>query len=228
MSKTKEVKEFKMSRDEYIAHLATKTNKIHMTTKNKKTGPAILDLAFPVCTCREDAPCKETCYARKGTQKITVVQAAYYRNWRLWNENPDNFFEQVYYEIKYSGLTTVRFFDSGDFPNYDFLERVISLCEKTPDVKYMAFTKQYEIVNNYISKNGKLPNNLNIIFSAWDKLWDVPNPYNLPVAYVDFKNKRLNPEFPKNSFRCPMRESTCSACKVCWNKNLKAVIFKQH
>lgn len=228
MSKAKEVKDFKMSRDEYIAHLATKTNKIHMTTKNKKTGPAILDLAFPVCTCRDDAPCKETCYACKGTQKITIVQAAYYRNWRLWNENPDNFFEQVFYEIKYSGLTTVRFFDSGDFPNYDFLERVISLCEKTPDIKYMAFTKQYEIVNDYIFKNGKLPNNLNIVFSAWDKLWEVPNPHELPVAYVEFKDKRMNPDFPKNSFRCPMRESTCSACKVCWNKNLKAVIFKQH
>lgn len=228
MSKTKEVKEFKLSRDEYIAQLATKTNKIHMTTKNKKTGPAILDLAFPVCTCREDAPCKETCYACKGTQKITVVQAAYYRNWRLWNENPDNFFEQVFYEIKYSGLTTVRFFDSGDFPNYDFLERVISLCKKTPDVKYMAFTKQYEIVNDYIFKNGKLPNNLNIVFSAWDKMWEVPNPHELPVAYVEFKDKRMNPDFPKNSFRCPMKESTCSACKVCWNKNLKAVIFKQH
>lgn len=228
MSKTKEIKEFKMSRDEYIAHLATKTNKIHMTTKNKKTGPAILDLAFPVCSCRENAPCKESCYACKGAQQIAVVQAAYYRNWRLWNENPDNFFEQVYYEIKYSGLTTVRFFDSGDFPNYDFLERVISLCEKTPDVKYMAFTKQYEIVNDYIFKNGKLPNNLNIVFSAWDKSWEVPNPHELPVAYVEFKDKRMNPNFPKNSFRCPMRESTCSACKVCWNKNLKAVIFKQH
>lgn len=228
MSKTKEIKEFKMSRDEYIAHLATKTNKIHMTTKNKKTGPAILDLAFPVCSCREDAPCKESCYACKGAQQIAVVQAAYYRNWRLWNENPDNFFEQVFYEIKYSGLTTVRFFDSGDFPNYDFLERVISLCEKTPDVKYMAFTKQYEIVNDYIFKNGKLPNNLNIVFSAWDKSWEVPNPHELPVAYVEFKDKRMNPNFPKNSFRCPMRESTCSACKVCWNKNLKAVIFKQH
>ena len=228
MSKTKEVKEFKLSRDEYIAQLATKTNKIHMTTKNRKTGPAILDLAFPVCSCREDAPCKESCYACKGAQQIAVVQAAYYRNWRLWNENPDNFFEQVYYEIKYSGLTTVRFFDSGDICSVDFLHRMVLLCEKTPDVKYMAFTKQYEFVNMYISLHGELPDNLNIIFSAWDKLWDIPNPYNLPVAYVDFKDKRMNPEFPKNAFRCPMKESTCSACKVCWNKNLKAVIFKQH
>lgn len=228
MSKTKEIKEFKMSRDEYIAHLATKTNKIHMTTNNRKTGPAILDLAFPVCSCREDAPCKESCYACKGAQRIAVVQASYYRNWRLWNENPDNFFEQVYYEIKYSGLTTVRFFDSGDIPNRDFLHRMVLLCEKTPDVKYMAFTKQYELVNMYISLHGELPDNLNIIFSAWDKLWDIPNLYNLPVAYVDFKDKRMNPDFPKNVFRCPMKESTCSACKVCWNKNLKAVIFKQH
>ena len=39
--------------------------------------------------------------------------------------------------------------------------------------------------------NGKLPNNLNIVFSAWDKLWEVPNPHELPVAYVEFKNKMI-------------------------------------
>ncbi len=224
----KQKKDFTMGRQEYIDFLANKSNEINMANKNSKTGAACLNLAFPVCVCREDAPCKATCYACKGCQTMTNVQAAYYRNLRLYHDDPDNFFEQVYCKVKFSGLPKVRLFDSGDFPDADFLVRLVDLCKKTPDTKYMAFTKKYEIVNEYIDKNGKLPDNLNIIFSAWDKMWEVPNPHGLGMAYVDFDDKRLNPEFPKNAFVCPGRASTCSACGACWSNKLKAVVFHQH
>ena len=226
--KKKNNDEFTMDRKEYIDFLANQSNEISMSNHNSKTGTACLNIAFPVCTCREDAPCKEKCYACKGRQQICRVQAAYYRNLRLYYDNPDEFFEQVYYKVKFSGLPKVRLFDSGDFPNYDFLARIAKLCYKTPNVKYMAFTKKYEIVNEYIDNCGELPDNLNILFSAWDKLWEVPNPHGLGIAYVDFNDKRLNPEFPKNAFVCPGRESTCSACGACFNKKLKAVVFHQH
>ena len=224
----KNKKEFTMDRQEYIDFLASKGNEISMSNHNRKTGIACLNLAFPVCTCRPDAPCKKTCYACKGCQAIAKVQAAYYRNWRIYNDDPNGFFEQVYYKIKFSGLQKVRLFDCGDLPNYDFLVRLVDLCNRTKNVKYMAFTKQYEIVNEYINKNGKLPDNLNIMFSAWDKLWHVPNPHGFGMAYVDFDDKRMNPEFPKNAFICPGRESTCSACGVCFSKNCKAVVFHEH
>lgn len=217
-----------MPREEYIEFLANKSNEISMSNKNSKTGAACLNIAFPVCTCREDAPCKKTCYACKGCQQIAVVQGAYYRNLRLYYDDPDNFFEQVYCKVKFSGLPKVRLFDSGDFPDAEFLDRLVDVCKKTPNTKWMAFTKKYWIVNEYIYKNGDLPKNLNIMFSAWDIFWEVPNPHGLGVAYVDFDDKRLNPEFPRNAFRCPGRESTCSACGACFSKRLKAVVFHEH
>lgn len=221
-------KEYKMSRKEYIDFLANKSNEINMSNHNSKTGVACLNLAFPVCTCRNDAPCKAGCYANKGRQTMSNVQGAYYRNLRLYNDDPDNFFEQIYCKIKFSGLPMVRWFDSGDIPDNDFFEKLVELCKRTPNVKHMAFTKKYELVNDWIDINGKLPDNLNIIFSAWHKIWEVPNPHNLGVAYVDFNDKTLNPDFPQNAFICPGRETTCSACGVCWNKRVEAVIFKQH
>lgn len=217
-----------MPREEYIEFLANKSNEISMSNKNSKTGAACLNIAFPVCTCREDAPCKKTCYACKGCQQIAVVQGAYYRNLRLYYDDPDNFFEQVYCKVKFSGLPKVRLFDSGDFPDAEFLDRLVEVCKKTPNTKWMAFTKKYWIVNEYIDKNGDLPKNLNIMFSAWDIFWEVPNPHGLGIAYVDFDDKRLNPEFPRNAFRCPGRESTCSACGACFSKRLKAVVFHEH
>lgn len=224
----KKNKEFTMDRQEYIDFLANKSNEISMSNRNSKTGVACLNIAFPVCTCREDAPCRDKCYACKGRQQICAVQAAYYRNLRLYYDNPDEFFEQVYYKVKFSGLPKVRLFDSGDFPDYDFLVRLVDVCKKTPNVKWMAFTKKYEIVNEYIDKHGNLPDNLNILFSAWDLLWNVPNPHGLGVAYVDFNDKRMNPELPKGAFMCPGRESTCSACGACFSKKVKAVVFKEH
>ena len=220
--------EYFVDRNEYIDFLANQSNEICMANRNSKTGIACLNLAFPVCVCREDAPCKDVCYACKGRQQIAKVQAAYYRNLRLYNNDSEEFFEQIYYKVKFSGLPKVRLFDSGDFPDYDFLERLVQLCKSTPNSKYMAFTKKYELVNEYIDKNGNFPDNLNIMFSAWDKLWDVPNPHGLGIAYVDFKDKRLNPDFPKNAFVCPGKASTCSACGACWSKKLKAVIFLEH
>lgn len=217
-----------MPREEYIEFLANKSNEISMSNKNSKTGAACLNIAFPVCTCREDAPCRKTCYACKGCQQIAVVQGAYYRNLRLYYDDPDNFFEQVYCKVKFSGLPKVRLFDSGDFPDAEFLDRLVEVCKKTPNTKWMAFTKKYWIVNEYIDKNGDLPKNLNIMFSAWDIFWEVPNPHGLGIAYVDFNDKRLNPEFPRNAFRCPGRESTCSACGACFSKRLKAVVFHEH
>lgn len=217
-----------MPREEYIEFLANKSNEISMSNKNSKTGAACLNIAFPVCTCREDAPCRKTCYACKGCQQIAVVQGAYYRNLRLYYDDPDNFFEQVYCKVKFSGLPKVRLFDSGDFPDAEFLDRLVEVCKKTPSTKWMAFTKKYWIVNEYIDKNGDLPKNLNIMFSAWDIFWEVPNPHGLGIAYVDFDDKRLNPEFPRNAFRCPGRESTCSACGACFSKKLKAVVFHEH
>ena len=221
-------KEFKMDKKEYIDFLANKSNEISMSNRNSKTGIACLNIAFPVCSCREDAPCKSACYACKGRQQMMNVQGAYYRNFRLYNDDPDNFFEQVYYKVKFSGLPKVRWFDSGDIYDYEFLERMVELCKRTPNTNHMAFTKKYELVNEYINENGKLPDNLNIMFSAWDKLWEVPNPHGLGVAYVDFNDKRLNPDIPQNAFVCPGRESTCSACGVCWSKKAKAVVFHQH
>ena len=223
--------EIKMDRKDYIDFLANQSNEISMSNHNSKTGVACLNIAFPTCTCREDAPCKNQCYACKGRQQICRVQAAYYRNLRLYYDNPDEFFEQVYYKVKFSGLPKVRLFDSGDIPNYDFLVRLVDLCNKTPNVKYGGFTKKYEIVNKWIDKNGNLPENLNIVFSAWHIGWKVINPHNLPVAYVDFKDKTLNPEFPKDITSCPNEKDktiTCSICRKCWNKNIKAVKFTQH
>lgn len=211
-----------------IEEFALRSNEICANNNNRKLGKACISVPFPVTVCNPEAPCFQKCYAQHGCQGFANVQGAYYRNLRLYNNNADDFFEQLHYKIKWSGLPMVRFFDSGDYPDAEFLQRSVELAKQFPNVKFMAFTKKYHLVNEYLDNGGKLPDNYNIVFSAWDALWEVPNPYGLPVAYVKFKEERFTPAIPKNAFHCPGRESSCSMCGVCWNRKVKAVYFDEH
>ena len=221
-----------LPREEYINQLAAKTNEVNISCVNSKTGPLCNDLALPTCTCREDAPCKATgCYCMKGRQTMSKVVAAYTRNLRLYNTDQEDFWEQVRFKVKHRPFPLFRFFDCGDIADYDFFLGMIDLAKEFPDIKFMSFTKKYEIVNKWIDENGDLPENLNVVFSAWHIGWKVINPHNLPVAYVDFKDKTLNPEFPEGITSCPNEKDktiTCSICRKCWDKRIKAVKFTQH
>lgn len=221
-----------MPREEYIEFLATKSGEISISNHNSKTGSCCNNLAFPTCTCREDAPCKASgCYCMKGRQAMCNVVAAYVRNLMIYNNDHDDFWEQVKFKIKHNPLPLFRWFDAGDILDYEFFCGMVELAKAFPNIRFMSFTKKYDIVNEWLATNGDLPKNLNIIFSAWHIGWKVNNPYGMPVAYVDFKDQTLNPQFPKGITGCPNQSDktiTCSMCQKCWNKKIKAVVFKQH
>lgn len=214
-------------RQEKLDFYANSSNEICMNNNNRKLGIGCLSLPLPVCSCNPKSPCFKTCYAQHGVMQMTNVQGAYWRNWRLWNEDPEGFWEQVYYKIKFSGLNKVRFHDSGDIPDTRYFGYMLATAQKLPNVTFMAFTKQYEIVNECLDQF-LVPNNFVLFLSAWDKMWEVPNPHNLPIAYVKFDDERLTPDIPEYAFHCPGRKSTCSACGVCFNKKTKAVYFDEH
>ena len=230
-TKTKRTPEQRMKD---IWKICLSSNEINCSSRNRKTGCACNNIQMPNNTCRNDAPCKLSgkCYCMKGCQQYDQPQGAYWRNWRLYNEDPTDFFDQVVYKLKHNPLPLMRWFDSGDIPDEQFFQGMIDVANKLPNIRFMSFTKKYWIVNDYLLKGNKLPDNLNIIFSAWDKNWVVDNPFNLAVAYVDFKNSELNPEIPANAYFCPCADKTqnitCSMCQACWNKKLKAVRFLQH
>lgn len=221
-----------MPREEYIEFLANQSGEISISNHNSKTGSCCNNLAFPTCTCREDAPCKASgCYCMKGTQAMCKVVAAYLRNLQIYNNDPKDFWEQVRFKIKHNPLPLFRWFDAGDILDYEFFCGMVELAKEFPNIRFMSFTKKYDIVNEWLATYGDLPNNLNIIFSAWHIGWKVNNPFGMPVAYVDFKDQTLNPQFPKGITGCPNQSDktiTCSMCQKCWNKKVKSVVFKQH
>lgn len=226
----KNVKDNKVvvSWDEYVTMKAMASNMVHISNKNQKTGICVNCLSFPVTTCRPDAPCYKQCYVNKGRQKMANVQASYYRNLILYTKDKSDFWEQVTFYVKHNPLPYFRFFESGDFPDADFIGDACKLAEKFPNVKFMAFTKKYDLVNEYVKNGGNIPENFNIVFSMWDKSWNegIKNPYGFTAAFVNFGDNSEN--IPSNAFKCGTISKTCSGCGACFNKGLKAVEFKKH
>lgn len=189
--------------------------KINIGLKSKKLGRIPSVSLPPQLSCRSDAPCSKLCYAKKGTFNYNNVKKAYLENYMLYSENKEQYFKTIN-DVLQDDVIIYKYFRwhmSGDIIDMDYLYGMVKLAKKNPKTKFLAFTKKFDLVNMYLAVN-KLPKNLTIVYSAWNKGFEVPNPHNLPVAYVDFKNKLLNPDIPQDAKHC---QNNCSTCKICWN-----------
>ena len=107
----------------------------------------------------------------------------------------------------------------------DYLKGMCWVARKCPNTKILCFTKKFELVNQFLAEKHKIPKNLVIVFSSWDNF--VPeNPYNLPMTYVEFKDKSRNTRIPQDSIKCT---GSCPKCLGCFHlKKGGSVVFKKH
>lgn len=203
------------------------TNEITISKGNQKTGFIPSVSLSPITTCRADAPCKRTCYACKLCRLRKTVADSYQHNLDVFKRAPDVFFAQVEAVAKLTNY--FRYFVSGDIPNKHFLYYIVKTALNCPNCKFLVFTKQYEIVNEYLLDlemcNNKLPDNLQIILSGWGA-WQPPNPHNLPMSQVIFKGQApLN-----NWLLCGGNCAECACRGVgCWQlKKGETIAFYQH
>lgn len=200
---------------------------MHISTSNEKLG-VIPSINLPTCVCG-NAPCRgKGCYACKGHWLYPNVQKSLEENLTEFVTDSDKFFDNVIKAVN-GGLVIYkyfRWFASGDIVNEKFLNGMVKVATKCKQTKFLCFTKKFSIVNNYIHNGGTIPQNLKIVFSGWDKNFEIVNPFNFPVAYIDFKDKTKNPEIPFLSFPC---NGDCSTCLACWKlKPGQSVKFNQH
>lgn len=197
---------------------------VKISNSNSKMGN-IPSVSLPsVVTCRE-CDCQAKCYARKLERLRPAVRNAYRHNLEVLNNDPETYWREVEAAIMLTRF--FRFHVSGDIPDSAYLDKMAEIAEKNEHCQILCFTKKYEIVNNHISDNWGLPDNLHIILSAWDNL-PLDNPYNLPVAYVRFRDGHT--DAPDNAVNCSGNCSECASTDGgCWNLKVgEAVVFNEH
>lgn len=197
--------------------------KVSISKGNAKLG-AIPSVSLPaITTCNPTAPCFKLCYAAKISRLRKTVKTAYDRNLEVLTTNP-----ALYWSSVYTAAATVKYFRyhvSGDIPNIEYFARMVQLANALPDTHFLAFTKQYHIVNQYINNGGAIPENLKIIFSNWGD-WKCANPYGLPVCEIILKGNEPAPDWKICGGNC-----TECACRGvgCWElKNGETIAIYQH
>lgn len=192
--------------------------KVSISRGNNKMG-AIPSVSLPpIITCPAGAPCAKKCYAAKLCRLRPSVRKAYENNLEAWKNDPAAYELQV--KAAASMTRFFRFHVSGDIPSTEYLEMMVRIALELPNTRFLAFTKQYAIVNNYINIAGALPENLQIIFSLWDSTWNirVHNPHDLPLSAVIFKDRKPPVEYTKicggNCTECAMQGVGCWELKA--------------
>lgn len=202
------------------------TNHVHISFHNSKLGAGIPSVNLPVgCTCRPDAPCFKKCYARRGRFSFARNRALLESNLAIWRNDPERYEDDILHTAYFHNF--FRWHASGDIPDMDYLKMMVRVAQRLPKVHFLAFTKKYELVNDYISHKGSLPENLTIVFSAWGTFLP-KNPFNLPVAYIHFKREPA--PIPPNARSCPSYCGDCVASGMsCWDlKPGECVAFNEH
>lgn len=203
--------------------------KVTISTTNSKLGGFIPSINLPAgLTCRADAPCQKGCYAKKGNWIFPNVKQSLADNLEYFKKDPQYYFKEIINFLNNNDVSYkfFRWHSSGDIVNNDYFKGMLKVAEACPQTKFLCFTKKFHIINLYLEAGGKIPENLKIVFSAWDNTFKVDNPYNLPVTYVRFKKDERNAAIPEYAIPCVGK---CAECKACWSlKNGQSVVFNQH
>ena len=200
-----------------------KENIVSISKGNSKMG-AIPSVSLPACiTCNPSAPCFKLCYAAKISRLYKTTAAAYQRNLDILKADPGSYWEQVRAAARMARY--FRYHVSGDIPNINYLYEMIRTAEMFPHTSFLAFTKQYTIVNAAIDSGVVIPNNFKIIFSNWGA-WKCNNPHNLPECEIILKGTEPAPDWKICGGNC-----TECACRGigCWElKNGETIAIYQH
>ena len=197
---------------------------VKISKGNSKLG-AIPSVSLPsIKTCRQCA-CREKCYAQKLERLRPAVRNAYQHNLEVLLKEPETYWREVEASVMMSRF--FRFHVSGDIPTQEYLANMVAVAGRNSHCEILCFTKRYEMVNEFIEKNGELPSNLHMIFSGWIGL-DMVNPFSLPEAHVRYRDGSTTAcddavECGGNCTECALTEGGC------WNlQKGQQVVFNEH
>ena len=198
-------------------------NSISISKGNSKMG-AIPSVSLPACvTCNPDAPCFGKCYARRMSARRATVRDAYQRNLDILNTNPYTYWLQV--KAAASVTRFFRYHVSGDIPNGHYFKMMVKTARELPNTTFLAFTKQYHTVNDYLNDGYTIPENLKIIFSNWGA-WKCENPHNLPTCEIILRGTEPAPGWKICGGNC----TACACAGIgCWElKNGETIAIYEH
>lgn len=188
--------------------------KLCISKGNVKIGRVMNVSLPPIMTCNHCKECKHYCYDVKACLQYpnTVIDARI-RNFSVLMKNRDEYFGRISWAMSRRKKNKYfRWHVAGDIIDYDYFNRMVENARNHPDFIIWTYTKEYDIVNEWIKNHGgnknALPDNFTVMFSEWRGM-EMINPYEMPEFRVVMKDDEYKPS-PKYNHYCP---GNCDICK---------------
>lgn len=199
--------------------------RIRISSQNSKMGPVASVSLLPYLTCPDcvATSCGPKCYAARFATRRPGTLRAWAINTALALFKPNEFWKQIAEFVQ--GVRFFRFHVGGEMPTKAYLHHVVDVATATPKTDFLMFTKRFDWVNEWIDKNGPLPENLHILFSAWQGL-EPENPHNMPETNVYSCADEIRDDWKQCGGCC----FNCACRGVgCWQaKHGDTIAFKIH
>lgn len=119
-----------------------------LTSNTKLKRDGIWSFSLPaIKTCPMAGTCKDGCYATMGNYRFPSVQVALTRNWHA-TRNPE-FVPEMKAEIAKKKAKIVRIHSSGDFYDWRYAQKWISIARRCPEVEFYAYTKMISMFRKW-------------------------------------------------------------------------------
>ena len=201
---------------------------VRIMSGNSKMG-SVLHINLPPCrSCDTSLPCYTTpraCYARKFADLRPSCRDSWESNWKALMRDRDRYFNAIELALIRKRPRLFRWHSAGDIPDGDYLMRVLALAKHYPWVKFMAFTKKYDLAGLNVNSRNR-PKNLAVVLSGWPGV-TIPGAIRrrFPTAWMR-DPKHPDPQIPADARPCG---GGCDKCGLCWNlKAGESVVFKKH
>lgn len=199
---------------------------VYVSSGNRKTGFAVPSVSLvPVADCGNCSACGRLCYDLRNDCIYKGVTDTRARNSAIARTQIDRYFAEIKQACR--AFRFFRWHIGGDILNAAYMAGVVDVAVCNPHCKFLIFTKRYDLVNAFVAGGGLIPDNLQIIFSAWPGA-NMDNPYNFPTSSPVFADGST--AAPVDALVCPGDCSNCATMGAgCWTlKKGQGVKFNAH
>ncbi len=166
------------------------------------------------------------CYAARGHYQLPTAQRAMQA--RLEGLKDPRWVEAMTLLISTESDGHFRWFDSGDLQSKRHLNKIIKIAKNLPNIKFWLPTQEQVIVRDV-----KVPRNLTVRVTA-PKINAIKMPAFRNVATVVESDKASWDKMVQTNnldrWFCPADGSgphKCGACRACWNKDIKQIVYRK-
>jgi len=162
------------------------------------------------------------CYALRNNYNYPSVATAHER--RLASIAGPHWTAAMAHLINSSGERWHRWHDSGDLQSVEHLLKICAVAALTPGVRHWLPTREFGLVQAYMAKGGRVPDNLTIRVSA--TMVDGRATSKWPTT----SGVHTDPPAWGKRHVCPapLQGNNCGDCRACWSKEVVHVSYHKH